>query len=194
MKSERSSLGFALVALAFGAGTASRTISKATIGPSASSASQTLGCNWPNQPTTFFGPNCSVAERPGCRKAGPPGATCTALATPSAASSAMASLLASNASTAPPPLQCRPSPDAFARPRRTAAAAMRWSFSPAPEEDLSDLEQRDVVQRPAGVALGRGDEAGDEARAHVGQVGGDRVGQRERRPARRRTVRPQPSR
>ena len=157
-------------------------ISKATIGPSASSASQALGCSWPNQPTTFFGPNCSVAERPGWRKAGPPGATCAALATPRAERSAIASLLASNASTPPPPLQCRPSPPAFARPRRTAAAATRWSFSPGAEEDLPDLEQRDVVQRPAGIAFGRGDEAGDEARAHVRQVGGDRVGERERRP------------
>ena len=49
------------------------------------------------------------------------------------------------------------------------------------EEDLSDLEQGDVGQRPARVALRRGDEAGNEARPHVGKVRGDRIGERELR-------------
>ena len=48
------------------------------------------------------------------------------------------------------------------------------------EKHLADLEQRDVAQAPAGVALDRRDEARDEARAHVGEIGCDRVGERER--------------
>ena len=48
------------------------------------------------------------------------------------------------------------------------------------KKDLADLEQRDVAHTPAGVALGRRDEARDEARTHVGEIGRDRVGQRER--------------
>ncbi len=133
MKSERTSFGLVLVGFDFGAGMASSVISKATIGPSASSASHVLGCNCPNHPTTVFGPNCSVAERPGCRNGGPPGTIWTAVAfTPSAERSAIASRLASKMSTSPPPLQFRPSSPALARPRRTAAAAIRCSFSPGP--------------------------------------------------------------
>ena len=49
-------------------------------------------------------------------------------------------------------------------------------------EHLADLEQRDVAEAAPRVAFGRGDEAGNEARAHVGKVGGDRVGQRQPAP------------
>ena len=155
-----------MVGLAFGAGTASRMISKATIGPSASSASKALGCNCPNQPMTVFGPNCSVAERPGCRNAGPPGTTWTAFGlTPSAERSVIASRLASKTSTRPPPLQCRPSPSALALPRRTAAAATRWSFSPGPRNtcptsnSATSLRARRALRSAAatrpGTRLGR---------------------------------------
>ena len=51
------------------------------------------------------------------------------------------------------------------------------------EKDLPDFEQRNVAQGPARVALGGGDEARNETRAHVGKVGCDRVGERERRRA-----------
>ena len=166
-------------------------ISKATIGPSASSASQAPGCNCPNQPTTVFGPNCSVAERPGCRNAGPPGTTCTAFAfTPSAERSVIASRLASKTSTsaAAAPVPAFPVRLGPAAPHRCGRDAL-VVFARA-EKDLPDLEQRDVAQGPAGVALGGGDETRNEARAHVGEVGCDRIGERERRRRRRRTVPP----
>ena len=95
----------------------------------------------------------------------------------------MASRLASKTSTTPPPLQCRPSPSALALPRRTAAAAMRWSFSPGPRKTCPTSNSATSLKRPARVALGGGDEAGNEARAHVGEVGGDRIGERKRRRA-----------
>src|SRR4029077_18903526 len=41
---------------------------------------------------------------------------------------------------------------------------------------LPDLEQRDVARAAAGVALDRHDEARNEARAHVGEIGGARGG------------------
>jgi hypothetical protein len=67
------------------------------------------------------------------RNDGPPGTTWTAFGfAPSAERRVIASRLASKASTSPPPLQFRPSASNFALPRRTAAAAMHWSFSLAP--------------------------------------------------------------
>ncbi len=48
------------------------------------------------------------------------------------------------------------------------------------EKNLPDLEQRDIAEAPAGVALGRGDKPRNEARAHVGEISRDRVGERER--------------
>ena len=47
------------------------------------------------------------------------------------------------------------------------------------EEDLADLEQRDVAEAAPRVALGRVGEAGNEARPHVGEIGGDRIGERQ---------------
>ena len=49
------------------------------------------------------------------------------------------------------------------------------------EEHLADLEQRDVAEAAPRVALRRRREAGDQARPHVGHVGGDRIGERQRR-------------
>src|SRR4029077_21260696 len=65
------------------------------------------------------------------------------------------------------------------------------------KKDLPDLEQRDVARAAAGVALDRHDEARNEARAPVGEIGGGpgwerrRSGWRARASAtRRRTVPP----
>ena len=44
-------------------------------------------------------------------------------------------------------------------------------------EYLTDLEQADVGKAPVGVSLRRGNEAGNEARPHVGQFRRDRIGQ-----------------
>ena len=47
------------------------------------------------------------------------------------------------------------------------------------EEDLPDLEQGGVGEAAPRVALGRGDQAGNKARPHVGKIGGDRIGERQ---------------
>ena len=46
-------------------------------------------------------------------------------------------------------------------------------------EDLADLEQRDVRIAAIGVGLRRRDQARQQARPHVGEIGGDRVGERQ---------------
>ena len=43
--------------------------------------------------------------------------------------------------------------------------------------DLADLEEGEVVEAAIGVALGGGDQAGQQARPHVRHVGGDRIGE-----------------
>ena len=115
---------------------------------------------------------------------------CTALAaTPSAASSASASPLASKTSTAP---RARPMPSlalalgAAAPQRRRGDALIVLAVA---EEDLADLEQRDVLQSAPRVALGGRGEAGDEARPHVREIGRDRIGERQAPARRRRTAR-----
>ena len=76
---------------------------------------------------------------------------------------------------------------AFAVSLRAAAAQRRRRDAlvliAVAEKNLPDLEQRDVLEAPARVALGGGGEAWDQARAHVGKIGRDRVGERERRRA-----------
>ena len=46
-------------------------------------------------------------------------------------------------------------------------------------EHLSDLEQRHIRKAAVGIGLRGGDQAGQQARPHVGQVGSDRIGERE---------------
>ena len=46
-------------------------------------------------------------------------------------------------------------------------------------ENLSDLEQGHVVEAAIGIGLRSRDQAGNEARAHIGKVGGDRIGERQ---------------
>jgi len=46
-------------------------------------------------------------------------------------------------------------------------------------EHLADLEQRDIGRAAIGIGLRRRDQAGQQARPHVRQVGSDRVGERE---------------
>ena len=57
-------------------------------------------------------------------------------------------------------------------------------------EALADLEQRHVAEAAVGVALRRLEQARQQARAHVGEVGRDRVGERQLARRRRRTARP----
>ncbi len=52
---------------------------------------------------------------------------------------------------------------------------------PVAAEDLSDLEQRRIGKAAVGILLRGGDQAGNEARPHVGEVGCDRIGERELR-------------
>ena len=46
------------------------------------------------------------------------------------------------------------------------------------QKGLADLEQRHIPGAAVGVALGGGDERGKQARAHVGEIGGDRIRER----------------
>ena len=131
-----------------------------------------------------------VPERPGCSQFGPPGTICSAcIGAPAAASTANASALASSASAVAEPDQCRPMPFDDAKPWRTPAAADELILRPVAPEDLSDFEQRDVGKSAIAIGLRRGDQARQQARPHVGQIGGDRIGEREFASARRRTVR-----
>jgi hypothetical protein len=54
-------------------------------------------------------------------------------------------------------------------------------FGPVALEDLPDLEQRHVGESAIGILLRRRHEPRNEARPHVGQVGGDRIGERKLR-------------
>src|SRR5262249_57485317 len=45
-------------------------------------------------------------------------------------------------------------------------------------EDLPDFEQGDIGEPAIGILLRRRDQARDQARAHVGKLGGDRIGER----------------
>ena len=56
---------------------------------------------------------------------------------------------------------------------------MLWPSRLVAGEALADLEQGDVAEAAVGVALRRREQARQQARAHVGEVGGDRVGERE---------------
>ena len=44
-------------------------------------------------------------------------------------------------------------------------------------KDLPDLEQRHIRDAPIGIALRGGDQPGNQARPHVGQISRDRIGQ-----------------
>ena len=61
-----------------------------------------------------------------------------------------------------------------------AAAAMRWSFSPSPRKIWPTSNSATSLEAAPRIALGRRDEAGNKARAHVGKIGGDRIGERQR--------------
>ena len=78
------------------------------------------------------------------------------------------------------PFDRRPSPSAFALPADSRGRDALVVFA-RPEKHLPDFEKRDVAQGPACIALRGGDEARNEARAHVGKLRRDRIGERERR-------------
>ena len=95
-----------------------------------------------------------------------------------AASTARASALASSASRTAAPTSAGPPPSG-AKPRRTPPAAMSWS-SGRSQEDLADFEQRDVGKAAIGIASAPPRRGREQARPHVGEIGGDRIGERER--------------
>ena len=180
MNSERSSFGLALVGRALAGGIASRTISKATSGPSASSASSALGCSSPNQPAIVLRPELQrrrAARMQERRAAGDDlhrvrrdaergeqrqRVALRVIGVDRAAAGPVAAFAARLGEAAPD------------RRRGDALVVLAGA-----EEDLPDLEQRDVGEAAPRIALGRGDEAGNEARPHVGEIGGDRIGERE---------------
>ena len=60
-----------------------------------------------------------------------------------------------------------------------AAGGDQLVLRPVALEDLADLEQRQIGDAAVGIALRGGDQAGQQARPHVGQVGRDRIGERQ---------------
>ena len=114
---------------------------------------------------------------------GPPGTTWSACTgAPAAASTASASALASKASTLRLPVaQLRPAPLNLGEAAAHAARRRLLVLGAVAEENLADLEQRRVGIAAVGVALRRGDEAGNDARPHVRELGRDRVRKRELR-------------
>ena len=75
----------------------------------------------------FFGPNCSVAERPGCRKAGPPGDDLHGAGGDAERGEQRerVALGVEDVDGAAARSNAVPAPLRLARPRRNAAAAMR---------------------------------------------------------------------
>ena len=71
--------------------------------------------------------------------------------------------------------------DALRRREAAAHAAGRDELilRPVALENLADLEQRDIGEAAIGIGLRRRDEARQQARPHVGQIGRDRIGERE---------------
>ena len=69
-------------------------------------------------------------------------------------------------------------PAAFASARRTPLGRGELILGLVAAEHLSDLEQRHVGKAAVGVLLRGGDQAGNQARPHVGKVGRDRIGER----------------
>ena len=191
MKSERSSFGFALVGLAFGAGTASSMISKATIGPSASSASQGAWVQLPEPADDGLRPELQRRRTAGMqerRTAGDDLDRVRAHAERGENRHRVALGVEDVDERAAAPMPAFAVGLGPAAPHgRSRDALVVFARS---EKYLPDFEQRNVAQGPARVALGGGDEARNEARAHVGKVGRDRIGERERSARRRRTVPP----
>ena len=121
-----------------------------------------------------------VPERPGCSQLAPPGTICSAcIGAPAAASTANASALASSASAVAEPDQCRPMPFDGRKAVAHAGGRDELILGLVALEDLADLEQRDIGEAAIGIGLRRGDEARQQARPHVGEIGGDRVGERQ---------------
>ena len=66
-----------------------------------------------------------------------------------------------------------------AKPWRTPDGRDELVLGPVALEHLADLEQRDVRKAAIGIGLRRGDQARQQARPHVGEIGRDRIGERE---------------
>ncbi len=73
-----------------------------------------------------------------------------------------------------------------ARPKRR----MSWSSGRSPLNTWPTSNSATSVKPRLALACAARDQAGQQARPHVGEVGRDRVGERKLAPGRRRTVRP----
>ena len=192
MNSERSSFGLALVGRAFGAGIASSMISKATSGPSTSSVSSACGCSSPNQPAIILRAELQRRAAAGMQEGRAAGDDLhrVEIDAERGEQGERVAPWRRRHRPLPPPLQCRPAPLALgqAAPQRRRRDAL--IVLAVAEEDLADLEQGDILEAAPRIALGRRREAGNEARAHVGEIGRDRIGERRAPACRRRTVPP----
>ena len=77
------------------------------------------------------------------------------------------------------PDQCRPMPFDGRKAVANAGGRDQLVLGPVALEHLADFEQRDIREAAIGVGLRRRDEARQQARPHVGEIGGDRIGERE---------------
>ena len=78
--------------------------------------------------------------------------------------------------------RARPVPARTFRRRKAVADAGggdQLILRPVALENLSDLEQRDVGKSAIRIGLRRRDKARQQARPHLGQIGRDRIGQRQ---------------
>ena len=179
---DNSSIGLARVGFAFGSGMRSRITSNAISGPSASSASSARGCSSPKWPSTFCGPIWIVPERPGCSQAGPAGHDLQRLRRCAGRDEhgervGLHVEHIGRAVAAPVPPRAGGSRERAAHAGRGGELVLRLVAA----EHLPDLEQRRVGKAAVGVLLRRCDQARNEARPHVGEVRGDRVGERKLR-------------
>ena len=146
-------------------------------------SSRTLGWNSPKAPMTVFGPCRMVAERPGWNQAGAAGDDLH-LVGREAEHVEERERVGLGVEGRDRRRLRRPVPAAAFRPRRAAADAGggdQLILRPVAAIDLADLEEGEIGEAAIGVALRRRDQAGQQARPHVRHVGGDRVGERERR-------------
>ena len=178
---DSSSTGLARVGFCLASGMRSRITSKAISGPSARErfqrarmqlaeiAEHVLRADLDGAGTSGMQP----ARRRRARSAAP------ASARRRPTSTANASALASSASAVAEPDQCRPMPLRGRKAVANAGCRDQLILRPVALEHLADLEQRHIGKAAIGIGLRRGDQTRQQARPHVGQIGRDRIGERE---------------
>ena len=122
-----------------------------------------------------------MPERPGCSQSGPPGTTCSACAGAPAAISALSVGLGVEGVDCVIKLAPRPLAAETGWLGQSAADAGRSGeliLRAVAAKNLSDFEQADVRKAAVGL-LRRRHETRNEARPHVGEFRGDRIGERE---------------